>query len=56
VVREPTGGAHRNPAQMARRLRTVLLNELDALDALPAETRLQRRYQRLRGYGAYEAA
>ncbi|KAF1686239.1 acetyl-CoA carboxylase carboxyl transferase subunit alpha [Pseudoxanthomonas broegbernensis] len=56
VVREPTGGAHRNPRQMARRLKAVLLNELDALEAIPQEQLLQRRYARLRGYGAYEAA
>ncbi|AXK71567.1 acetyl-CoA carboxylase carboxyltransferase subunit alpha [Lysobacter sp. TY2-98] len=56
VVREPTGGAHRNPRQMAKRLKTVLINELDALSGLPADTLLERRYQRLRGYGAYEAA
>ena len=55
VVREPTGGAHRNPLQMAKRLKAVLLNELDRLEALPIEDLLQRRYQRLRGYGAYEA-
>ncbi len=54
VVREPTGGAHRNPRQMARRLKAVLLNELDALQALPVEALVQRRYDRLRGYGAYE--
>jgi acetyl-CoA carboxylase carboxyl transferase subunit alpha len=34
----------------------VLVNELDALEQLPAEDLLQRRYERLRGYGAYEAA
>ncbi|TCZ89019.1 acetyl-CoA carboxylase carboxyltransferase subunit alpha [Lysobacter sp. N42] len=56
VVREPTGGAHRNPRQMALRLRTVLLNELDALDGLPPGELVERRYRRLRGYGAYEAA
>ncbi|TCT26099.1 acetyl-CoA carboxylase carboxyltransferase subunit alpha [Thermomonas haemolytica] len=54
VVREPIGGAHRNPVQMARRLKAVLLNELDALDAVPMETLLENRYRRLRGYGAYE--
>ncbi|MCF5950759.1 acetyl-CoA carboxylase carboxyltransferase subunit alpha, partial [Xanthomonas perforans] len=31
VIREPTGGAHRNPEQMGKRLKAVLLNELDAL-------------------------
>ena len=54
IVREPIGGAHRNPKQMATRLKAVLLNELDALDALPVEQLLDKRYQRLRGYGAYE--
>ncbi|MGY4516580.1 acetyl-CoA carboxylase carboxyltransferase subunit alpha [Lysobacter sp. HA18] len=56
VIREPTGGAHRNPRQMAKRLKNVLINELDALVGMPAEGLLERRYQRLRGYGAYEAA
>ncbi len=56
VVREPIGGAHRNPRQMATRLKAVLLNELDALERIPVEQLLQRRYERLRGYGAYEAA
>jgi len=56
VVREPIGGAHRNPRQMATRLKAVLLNELDALEQIPTEQLLQRRYERLRGYGAYEAA
>ncbi|AKC85893.1 acetyl-CoA carboxylase carboxyltransferase subunit alpha [Pseudoxanthomonas suwonensis] len=56
VVREPTGGAHRNPRQMARRLKAVLLNELDTLERIPVEELVQRRYARLHGYGAYEAA
>ncbi len=56
VVREPIGGAHRNPSQMAKRLKAVLLNELDALEQSPIDQLLQKRYERLRGYGAYEAA
>src|SRR5690606_17837354 len=56
VVREPTGGAHRNPMQMAKRLKAVLLNELDALEGVPVGELLERRYKRLRGYGAYETA
>ncbi|MGO1071480.1 acetyl-CoA carboxylase carboxyltransferase subunit alpha [Lysobacter sp. CA199] len=56
IVREPIGGAHRNPKQMATRLKAVLLNELDALEGVPSDELLQRRYERLRGYGAYEAA
>jgi acetyl-CoA carboxylase carboxyl transferase subunit alpha len=56
IVREPIGGAHRNPVQMAKRLKAVLLNELDALEQLPVAELLDRRYKRLRSYGAYEAA
>ena len=56
IVREPIGGAHRNPKQMAKRLKAVLLNEIETLEAIPVAELLQRRYQRLRGYGAYEAA
>ena len=56
VIREPIGGAHRNPTQMAKRLKAVLLNELDALEKIPVDTLLQQRYERLRSYGAYEAA
>ena len=56
VVREPIGGAHRNPSQMAKRLKAVLLNEIDELQALPVDELLERRYRRLRSYGAYEAA
>ncbi len=56
VVREPIGGAHRNPGQMATRLKAVLLNQLDELEQLPLDELLARRYRRLRGYGAYETA
>jgi acetyl-CoA carboxylase carboxyl transferase subunit alpha len=53
VVREPLGGAHRNPHAMAVRLKAVLLNQLDELETLPVDELLERRYHRLRGYGAY---
>jgi len=56
VVREPTGGAHRNPVQMAKRLKAVLLRELDALEGLPTADLLERRYRRLRALGAYDIA
>ncbi len=56
VIREPIGGAHRNPTQMGKRLKAVLLNELDKLDKLGVEELLEQRYKRLRSYGAYEAA
>ncbi|WP_312238451.1 acetyl-CoA carboxylase carboxyltransferase subunit alpha [Stenotrophomonas sp.] len=54
VVREPTGGAHRNPNQMGKRLKAVLLNELDELQKLSVDELLAKRYERLRSYGTYE--
>ncbi|MBO9662947.1 acetyl-CoA carboxylase carboxyltransferase subunit alpha [Dokdonella sp.] len=53
IVREPLGGAHRNPKGMAVRLKAVLLNQLDELQALDEKTLLEQRYQRLRRHGAF---
>jgi acetyl-CoA carboxylase carboxyl transferase subunit alpha len=39
---------------MAIRLKAVLLNQLDELEAVPVPDLLERRYQRLRGYGAFQ--
>ncbi|EIL97891.1 acetyl-CoA carboxylase carboxyltransferase subunit alpha [Rhodanobacter thiooxydans] len=54
LVREPLGGAHRNPRSMAIRLKAVLLNQLDELQAMPVTDLLEQRYKRLRSYGAYQ--
>jgi acetyl-CoA carboxylase carboxyl transferase subunit alpha len=54
LVREPLGGAHRNPRSMAVRLKAVLLNQLDELEAMPLTDLLEQRYKRLRSYGAYQ--
>ena len=54
LVREPLGGAHRNPRSMAVRLKAVLLKQLDELEAVPLTDLLEQRYKRLRSYGAYQ--
>jgi acetyl-CoA carboxylase carboxyl transferase subunit alpha len=56
VVPEPLGGAHRDPAAMATTLKQVLLEELAEIERLDPDALLDRRYQRLRAYGAYQAA
>ena len=53
-IREPLGGAHRSPRSMAIRLKAVLLNQLDELQAIPEGDLLEQRYRRLRSYGAYQ--
>ena len=56
VIAEPLGGAHRDPAMMAATLKLTLLEELAELEKLDTQALLDKRYQRLRSYGAYEAA
>ena len=56
VVPEPLGGAHRNPAAMAETLKAAIWEELQKLEAIPTDDLLERRYKRLRGYGAYDVA
>jgi len=54
LIREPLGGAHRNPRSMAIRLKAVLMNQLDELQAVPTADLLEQRYRRLRSYGAFQ--
>ncbi|BAN69332.1 acetyl-CoA carboxylase carboxyltransferase subunit alpha [endosymbiont of unidentified scaly snail isolate Monju] len=51
IVPEPLGGAHRDPEQMARSLRNVLVQTLDNLAAEPLDRLLEHRYERLMSYG-----
>ncbi|NII12338.1 acetyl-CoA carboxylase carboxyltransferase subunit alpha [Oleiagrimonas sp. C23AA] len=53
IVREPLGGAHRNPQSMAVRLKAVLMNQIDELSALDTAKLLEQRYERLRSLGNY---
>ncbi len=51
VLEEPLGGAHRDPVQMARALKSSLLANLERLLELPLQDLLVRRDQRLMGFG-----
>ncbi len=53
VVEEPLGGAHRDKAAMARRLKEAIAAHLKALGEKPLEELIEARYQRLRAYGAF---
>ena len=56
LIKEPLGGAHRDPADMAVRLKGALLAQLDQLQRTDVQGLLDQRYQRLRSYGRFEAA
>lgn len=51
VVNEPLGGAHRSPAKAADALKKALLDGLSQVEGLDADALIQRRQQRVRGYG-----
>ena len=51
VVKEPLGGAHRSPAELANNLKAKLLSSLAELDTLSEDELLDHRYDRLMSYG-----
>ena len=55
VLKEPLGGAHRDPVAMADTLKQSLLRYLDELGALSPEALLAQRRERLRNQGIYRA-
>ena len=50
-IDEPLGGAHRDPALMAQRIREHLVAELQRLRAMETDAMLEARYARLLAYG-----
>ena len=53
VLKEPLGGAHRDPQGMAEALKAAIVGKLTALQAQPIDAVVAKRYERLRGYGAF---
>ncbi|TNH13552.1 acetyl-CoA carboxylase carboxyl transferase subunit alpha [Testudinibacter sp. TR-2022] len=51
IIDEPLGGAHRDVPLMAEKLKQRLLSDLCDLEVLDQQSLLDRRYQRLMGYG-----
>ena len=56
VVPEPGEGAHADRREMARRLRSVIVGELDRLGALTPDELVDARYRRYRALGPYTEA
>ena len=53
IVSEPLGGAHRDVDLMADRIRLTLKEELAALDEIPVDELLEKRYERFMSYGKF---
>jgi acetyl-CoA carboxylase carboxyl transferase subunit alpha len=55
VLKEPLGGAHRDPQEMADSLKAALIRHLEDVAQLSEDELLAQRYARLRGQGVYHA-
>ncbi|HEX5828309.1 MAG TPA: acetyl-CoA carboxylase carboxyltransferase subunit alpha [Candidatus Limnocylindrales bacterium] len=53
IIPEPPEGAHTDHEETGRRLKAVLLRELDRLAAIPLDVLVEQRYRRYRSLGAY---
>ncbi len=53
VIQEPLGGAHRDPHQMATRLKMYLVKTLRELLVIDSATLLQQRYEKFRRMGVF---
>ena len=53
VVREPTGGGHRNHQKIALSLRKTLIRHLDELKQEEISETIAKRYQRIMSHGSY---
>jgi acetyl-CoA carboxylase carboxyl transferase subunit alpha len=56
VIDEPAGGAHREPRQMASRLKTYLVRTLRELVEKPVESLVDARYEKFRRMGVFVEA
>ncbi|TVS12347.1 MAG: acetyl-CoA carboxylase carboxyltransferase subunit alpha [Wenzhouxiangella sp.] len=56
MIKEPPGGAHRNPQEVAVRLKETIIAQVEVLARKPVDELLEERYQRLCSFGAFERA
>lgn len=53
VIKEPLGGAHRDPQAMADALREAIVRHLAQLETMPVDTIVRSRQDRLRAFGVF---
>jgi len=54
VIREPLGGAHRDPDMVAYRIRKTLMPLIKDLKSIPVDQLLEQRHKKLREVGSFE--
>lgn len=56
VVKEPLGGAHRDPSQTAENIKTIIKRDLGALKAVDKNELIKKRYEKFRKIGIFKEA
>ena len=54
IIKEPLGGAHASPEEMAKTLKRVILKNMSELTSKTAEERIEQRIQKYSAIGVYE--
>ena len=54
IIKEPLGGAHRAPEDVAQGISRCIERQLAELDQITREQLLEARYQRLMSYGEFQ--
>ena len=54
IIKEPLGGAHTNPQQMAESISEYLFDAVDRLSKIPLAKLLDSRYNKFRKIGVFE--
>ncbi len=54
IVKEPSGGAHRDPKLAAKNLKKALIENLTAIKSTSTEKLLNERYEKFRTFGGFE--
>ena len=53
IIKEPLGGAHRNPHEAAENIRTTIIKDLEALKKISKSKLLEMRYNKFRSIGVF---
>lgn len=53
IIKEPLGGAHRNPQEAAENIKTAIIKDLEALKRIPKPKLIEMRYAKFRSIGIF---
>jgi acetyl-CoA carboxylase carboxyl transferase subunit alpha len=54
IIKEPLGGAHKNPQETAENIKKVIKKDLAALKSLSKEKLIDARYAKIRSIGVFK--